>query len=145
MIEFVAHNDSFVLSMTVIIMSLLEFSKIKINPWTWLGNRFNKGMMEKIDTHTEEIKNLKKSMAEIERDMRYDQATSSRYRILRFNDELMQDKKHTKEHFNQIILDIDIYERFCECNKEYKNNIADMSIKNIKRIYQDCLDNKSFL
>ena len=73
------------------------------------------------------------------------EATTCRYRILRFNDEILHEEKHSKEHFDQILEDISRYERFCNTHPEYENNKAVLAIKNIKRVYQTCSENNSFL
>lgn len=73
------------------------------------------------------------------------EATTCRYRILRFNDEVLHDQKHTKEHFDQILDDITRYEQFCDEHPEYENNKAVLAIENIKRIYQKCSDENTFL
>ena len=68
-----------------------------------------------------------------------------RQRILRFNIELMRGEDFTHECFNDMLLDIDEYERFCETHPGYKNNRAVMAIANIKRVYQDHEENGGFL
>lgn len=73
------------------------------------------------------------------------EATTCRYRILRFNDEVLHGQKHTKEHFDQILDDITRYEQFCEGHPEYENNKAVLAIENIKRVYQKCSDENTFL
>ena len=73
------------------------------------------------------------------------EATTCRYRILRFNDEMLHEEKHSKEHFDQILEDISRYERFCNTHPEYENNKAVLAVKNIKRVYQTCSENNSFL
>lgn len=73
------------------------------------------------------------------------EATTCRYRIFRFNDEILHDQKHTKEHFDQILEDITRYERYCDGHPEYENNKAVMAIGNIKRVYQKCADDNAFL
>lgn len=73
------------------------------------------------------------------------EATTCRYRILRFNDEILHDQKHTKEHFDQILDDITRYEQFCTDHPDYENNKAIMAIKNITKIYQECSANSTFL
>lgn len=73
------------------------------------------------------------------------EATTCRYRILRFNDEILHDQKHTKEHFDQILEDITRYEKFCGEHPEYENNKAVLAIGNIKRVYQRCSDENTFL
>lgn len=67
-----------------------------------------------------------------------------RQRIIRFNDEILDSKKHTEESYNCVLEDIDIYEKYCEANPNFPNNKAVMAIKNIKDNYQSCLRNKEF-
>ena len=122
----------------IIIMSLLEVSKIKINPWSFIGNLLNKGVISKMEK-------IEKDVAEVKKEIGENTATSSRYRILRFDDEILHNTKHTKEHFDQILLDIDVYEKFCDNHPDFKNNLAVMAIKHIKQVYQKCSSENSFL
>lgn len=73
------------------------------------------------------------------------EATTCRYRILRFNDEILHDQRHTKEHFDQILDDVTRYEKFCKDHPEYENNKAILAIENIKRVYTKCTDENTFL
>ena len=68
-----------------------------------------------------------------------------RYRILRFDDEIRHDEKHTKEHFDQILEDITQYEKYCAAHPEFPNNKAVFAIKNIKNVYQRCTEEGTFL
>lgn len=68
-----------------------------------------------------------------------------RYRILRFDDEIRHDEKHTKEHFDQILEDITKYEKYCAAHPEFPNNKAVFAIKNIKNVYQRCTEEGTFL
>lgn len=72
-------------------------------------------------------------------------ASSCRYRILRFGDEILHNNEHTKEHFDQILDDITAYEKYCSSHSEYKNDKAVMTIENIKRAYQKHADEGTFL
>ena len=135
----VARDNSGVLAVFLLIaMSLIEISPIKINPWSWLGNMLNKGVITKMEKLEQDVAEVKKEVAE-------SSAVTSRYRILRFDDEILHDVRHTKEHFDQILLDIDIYETFCDEHKDFKNNLAVMAIRNIKQVYQKCSTDNSFL
>ena len=70
----------------------------------------------------------------------------SRKRILRFNDELLhKTPQHSKEHFVEILSDIDDYEHYCDTHPDYPNNRAVLAIENIKRVYAECLKNDDFL
>ena len=131
-------NGEIIAVCAVVIMSLVEVSPIKINPWSWIGNIFNKGVITKMEKIEQDVADVKKEVAE-------SSAVTSRYRILRFNDEILHEVKHTKEHFDQILLDIDVYDGFCEQHPDFKNNLAVMAIKNIKQVYQKCSKDNSFL
>lgn len=122
----------------VVLASLLEVSKIKINPWSWIGGLLNKNVMCKVDK-------IERDLADVERKVGENTAVSSRYRILRFDDELLHEVKHTKEHFDQILYDIDVYERYCNEHPDFKNNLAVMAIKHIKNVYQKCSRDNLFL
>lgn len=126
----------------ILIMTLVQISPIEINPWNWIarkiGGEINKGVIERVDNLSKEIRDLRKEFDE-------EEATLCRTRILRFNDELIYEKKHTKEHFDQVLTDITKYEAYCESHPEYKNNIATLSIEKIKKTYQNCMDKNSFL
>lgn len=131
-------NGGIIAVVAVIVMSLVEISPIKINPWSWIGKVLNKDILYKLEK-------VEKDVAEVKREVGESSAVTSRYRILRFDDEILHDVKHSKEHFDQILLDIDVYEKFCEEHPDFKNNLAVMAIKHIKEIYQKCSRENSFL
>lgn len=69
----------------------------------------------------------------------------ARSRILRFNDEVMMGEEHSKEHFDEILKDIDRYENYCDQHPSYENNKAVLAIKTIKEEYSYCLAHHKFL
>lgn len=119
-----------------IILSLLEVSKIKINPWSWIWNKLKE--LLGIKTLTDEVKNLKDQMSE-------KTAIDCRTRILRFGDEIKNDVRHSQKYFEQIIDDIDYYEKYCDENKNFKNGNTVTAIEIIKEIYKKCLKENDFL
>ena len=68
-----------------------------------------------------------------------------RTRILRFNDEVIRNVRHTKEHFDDVLDDITEYTRYCKEHEDFKNEKAVMAIANVKRVYQFCEENDCFL
>lgn len=133
----------------IALLSLVQFSPIKINPWSTiargLGRAINGELVEKIDNLETEIKDMrtendKRNAINDER-----HATLNRTHILHFNDEILHQKEHTKEHFDQILEDIDEYEEYCKEHTDYKNNKAVCAIDNIKSTYKKCLEKNSFL
>lgn len=131
-------NGGIIAVCAVVVMSLVEVSPIKINPWSWIGKVLNKDILNKLEI-------VEQNVAEVKREVWESSAVTSRYRILRFDDEILHDIKHSKEHFDQILLDIDVYEKFCEEHPDFKNNLAVMAIKHIKEIYSKCSRENSFL
>ena len=125
-----------------LLMTLVQITPIKLNPWSWLGRvigrAINGEVLEKVETLSEEVKMLKEEDSE-------QWASLSRSHILRFGDELLHGIQHSKEHFDQILIDITKYETYCEAHPDYKNNIANATISQIKNTYQKCLEENKFL
>lgn len=128
-----------------VLMSIVQVSKIPINPWSWIGNAFNKGLTETIKEHGEKIDKLSSKIDDIENQISEDKAMTARYRIIRFDDEIRHGVLHTKEHYDQIIVDIDTYEEFCKKNPWFRNNQAHLAISNIKHKYEEHNLDNSFL
>ena len=127
---------------TAVVLTLLQISKININPWSWLarklGRAINGEVIEKVDKLGSDLNDLRSESEERE-------AITCRSRILHFGDEIMHGKEHTKEHFDQMLSDIDYYEKYCEEHKDFKNSIAAATIERIRAVYQKCIKENSFL
>lgn len=128
--------------LTLVLMTLIQITPIKVNPWTWLGRTIGRAIngevLDRVDVLANDVRELKDEDAE-------QWASLSRSHILRFGDELLHGVPHSKEHFDQILLDISKYEAYCDEHPNYKNNIANATIKQIKNTYQKCLDDNKFL
>lgn len=151
----------------LIFMSLVEIAPIKINPWTrfgkWFGGLINGDVIDKFNSLEEKVDNLDKGLeslrlesAEKNTELKVDiedlreeaherEATNRRTRILEFGDEIIHGSKYSKEHFDQILLDITSYETYCDEHPHYMNNVAQATIAHIKKTYQKCLENDDFL
>lgn len=89
--------------------------------------------------------NIEKRMDRMEAEDAEREAKHSRIRILRFGDECSHDVRHSREHFEQVIEDVDAYEAYCAEHPEFKNNKAVLTIKLIKETYQRRLLNNDFI
>lgn len=111
-----------------VILTLIQIAPIKLNPWTAIGeavgNVLTKSVRDKMDE---------------------DKADLHRYRILRFGDEIRHHERHSEEHFNQIIDDINHYEHYCLDHPQYKNDKAVHAISKIRDAYDKCVDSDDFL
>lgn len=112
----------------LVLLTIIQLAPIKINPWSKIAKIIGRAL------NTEVMDKLNES-----------EATNCRYRILRFDDEIRHKVRHTEEHFNQIMEDIDDYERYCSGHPNYKNSKAVSAIENTRRTYEKCRRENSFL
>ena len=143
------NSDKFWVAILCVVLTLVEITPIKINPWSWIANKigsaFNGELMKEISHLKQEIKSVKNDVSDIREEAKEREATSRRTRILEFGDEILHGVDYSKEHFDQILLDITAYENYCDEHKHYMNNVAKATIKHIKHVYQNCLENDGFL
>lgn len=112
----------------ILLLTLIQVTPLKLNPWSAiakvLGKALTVDVLDKLDENS---------------------ASTCRYRLIRFDDELRHDVKHTQEHFDQILDDITTYERYCKEHPNYPNSKAVLAIENIKSTYIKCRKENSFL
>lgn len=133
----------------IVIMSLIEISPVKINPWNtiarWFGRAINGDILDEINKMKSQIQDIDTRTNNMQYEARERDAVSCRTRILRFGDELLHDIHHSKEHFDQILMDINEYEIYCDTHPNFKNNQAVMTIKHIKAVYAECMKDRDFI
>ncbi len=116
-----------------ILLTVVQITPIKINPWSAFGNMLNGNVLKKLDEHIR---------IDDERN-----ADAHRVQILKFNREILHesDPSHfTQEDFIEILSEIDFYEDYCKTHLDYKNNRAVLAIQNIKREYKERLERHEF-
>ena len=135
--------------MVLVLLSLIEVSPIKINPWSaiihFVGRRLNADVMARLDTMQQcQTETRERLDAHIAKD---DAQTASLWRtqILRFNDELLHDRRHTKEHFDEVLGTIKDYETYCHTHDDYPNGKCVHAIANINCAYDELLKSHDFL
>jgi hypothetical protein len=161
--ELLLGNGTFWACVILVVLSLVEVSKIKINPWTSLANFFgniiNSKVIEKIDNLQsevngvkdevnnvkKEIQGVKQDVADIRDEAKEREATNRRARVLDFGDEILHDIDYSKEHWDSVLMDISAYENYCDDHPHYMNNVAKATIEHIKHMYQKHLEEDSFL
>lgn len=101
----------------------------------------------KTDIHALEDKldKLSDRIEEHEEKRQRDKAEQARLQILRFDDELLNNVKHSKEYYHQILKAIDLYDKFCERNPDFPNSQAVFAEKHVKESYEQCLLTNDFL
>lgn len=137
----------------IILVGLIRIPTLEINFWAFLarsvGRAINAEVIEDVKKSRkeakEDINNLRKDLDAHITVQELEAIRRVRQQILRFNDEILFNRKHSQEHFEEILDDINIYEKFCQTHDDYKNNKAEFAINNIKRTYDRCLQEKDFL
>ena len=157
-----------------VLFTLLQIAPIQINPWSWLGRlcgsffrmlgrKIGKGLngevvskLGDINTRLDDMEtrfdDVEKRLVDLEqynqtqdKQNTEEKALSARRRILRFADEIRSKVRHSKEHFDNIFDDIKFYKDYCENNKDFKNDRAQISIKIIEETYEKCTRENDFL
>lgn len=137
-------------------MTLVQFSPLKINPWSWvldilkwLWRGFCRSLNAEVLAQISEVKTEQQNIREkLENHIKLDderEADKVRASILHFNNELLRSIPHTKEEFVEVLAKIDWYNDFCENHKDYRNSRAVHAIANIERVYDDRMKNHDFL
>ena len=133
----------------VALLSLVEVSPIKINPWSglakWLGRAFNAEVLA-------DLKAVQKAQQDTRSALDKHQAADDEYKaechraaLLAFNTSLLRGELHTQEDFFDAFRHIDQYEGYCRNHPGYKNNRASHAIANIGRVYDERLKARDFL
>lgn len=140
--QFDAMIQTGAIGILIILAGMIKIPKLEINVWNLIGRAIgrsiNKEVMDRVNALAKEVDELKKD-EELER-VRF-----ARQRILRFNDEILFEKRHSKEHFDEILDDITLYENYCADHEDYENNKAVLAIGTIKEVYKQCLKMHDFL
>ena len=118
-------------SVLLLIVSLLSATAV----WD-----FVKFLINRKDDTKAQIVEVKKSIKSLDDRMAQNQAILARTHILRFDDELLNDIKHSKEYFSQQLQDIDTYEAYCQIHPNFKNSYATAAINHIRKTYDELLD-----
>lgn len=143
------NSDKFWVAFLCVILTLVEITPIKINPWSWIakkiGSAFNGEIMKEIGHLKQELTSVKSDITDIREEAKEREATNRRTRILEFGDEILHGVDYSKEHYDNVLMDISAYETYCYEHKHYINHVAKATIQNIKDVYQDHLRDDSFL
>lgn len=140
------------ISIILILSVFIEIVPVKFCPVTmflkWLGRKINGDLADrvsdlekKINAHTSEVNTQLKEIQDVSNERN---AISCRIRILKFGDEISHGEKHSKESFDQVIADIDEYERYCNEHPLFLNNRTHVTTKKIMDVYKKCMDENDF-
>ena len=122
----ISSNPKIVSAVIFLLMSFIEVSKIKLNPWSAIGKLFGKFLG---------ITAISNKLDALEKKVDENQATTIRVRILRFENELQEGWVASKDSWDQVMDDIRRYELYTQTHPEFKNNITAASVKHLTKTY----------
>ena len=122
-------------ALIVILLSVVEISPIKINPWSFVGRVI--GKLIGIKTVSDKVDALEEKVDE-------NYAVTIRVRILRFGDDLQDNRILSKDSWNQVMDDIRRYEIYTRDHPKFKNNITVATINFIKKEYARLLEERAW-
>lgn len=133
--KLIQHNPGKVTAIIIILLSFVEVSKIKINPWSAIGRLFGKFLG--ITAVSNKLDALEKKVDE-------NQATTIRVRILQFENELQEGRKKSKDSWDQVMDDIRRYELYTVTHPDFINNITIASTEHIMHEYRILLEERAW-
>ena len=133
--KLIQHNPRITTAIILLLMSFIEVSKIKINPWSSIGKLFGKFLG--ITAVSNKLDALEKKVDE-------NQATAIRVRILQFENELQEGRKKSKDSWDQVMDDISRYELYTTTHPDFKNNITDATIRHLTKRYAELLEQRTW-
>ena len=146
-LSYAAHTG--IIGILIVLAGMIKVPKMELNIWNSLGRvigrSVNGEVMERVQELKSTVNELQTEVQRIQKEEELERARQARQRILRFNDEILFNKSHSKEHFDEILDDIDTYEEYCREHEDYENNKAVLAIATIREVYKDCLKTHDFL
>lgn len=134
-LDTIKDNPGWITMIIVLVMSLIEVSKIKINPWSAIGKLIGKFLG---------ITGLSNKLDALEKKVDENQAKTIRVRILRFGDDLNEGKWRSKDSWDQCMDDIDSYETYVDTHPDFKNGITVATVERIKSEYAERLEKRDW-
>ena len=93
----------------------------------------------------EKIDELSRQLANHIKEDEQNSIRQARTRILRFYDEECEKRRHSQNHWEDIIDDVDTYENYVAENPDFKNNRGEAAMSYIKESYRDKKESGEFL
>lgn len=132
----------------IFILSIIKIKPLEISFWHWLarkiGQAFNGETLDRVREVKEDVQSVKKTLDEHLEEEKEKDILGCRQRILQFADEMYMNKYHSKEHFEEILEQIKVYNDYCSTHPDFKNDRTGIAQKLIKDQYEECMRRKSF-
>lgn len=126
-----------------------KFAPKDKKPWTailtFVGKILTKEFAESQKVLMDKVEVLSLKIEEVAESVEETRAIAARVRILRFGDELLEGRLHSKDTFDQTLLDIDNYEKYCKNHENFKNHVTEETVALIKEKYRIRLRKNDFV
>lgn len=133
----------------IAVTGVIQLTPIKLDPWSKIASAIGKAINKEVIDKVNKLENDVSALREVgnSRDAKEDErhARTLRRDILRFGDEIRHIPKHSKERFDDILLEITEYEAYCDSHPDFKNRMTTSTVKLIVSVYEKCLEDDSFL
>ena len=113
----------------VILLSLVEISPIKLNPWKWVKS----------------FVALPTRLEKLEREFNDDRAFRWRSMIINRADRVQDGHKLRREVWKDTIDTITNYEKYCTAHPDFRNEFATMTIEYMRHKYLEAKETNTFL
>ena len=101
---------------------------------------------DKLDVQGKKLDSLEDAFNKKNAEDQEKEAKAARRRILRADDEIRIGIRHSKDFFEDVLRDIDLYEGYCTVvNPHFKNHCAESAIRNVSDTYDACKAHNNFL
>lgn len=131
-------------------ITLIEkFAPKDKKPWTailtFIGKILTKEFSESQKDLIDKVEVLSLKIEKVAESVEETRAIAARVRILSFGDELLGGRLHSKDTYDQTLLDIDNYEKYCKSHENFKNNVTEETVALIKEKYRIRLRKNDFV
>lgn len=137
-----------VLSALAGVLTFIEISPIKCNPWAAIGKCINRHLLDELKDQKARnqawMQDVNNRIQDLCDRMDESEAKAARMRIQRFADDLYAGIEHSKEHFDLILMDITAYNNYCDAHRDFINEKTKVAQDIIREVYEKLLREKRF-
>ena len=113
------------------VMTLLQMSKLPVNPWSWVAVRVGRAINAELFVKFEE---LNKRLDVEKKERQEDKVSNMRRFLLEFAQECRRGLEHDKEQWTYVLNKAKEYEGYCKDN-EIENGVIEEDTKYIRNLY----------
>ena len=101
-------------------------------------------LLERKDKKSDCSKKILEAIQKINNKIDQRAAIGCRIRILKFMDEIIEGWGHSKDSYNQIMIDITEYLQYCDDHPQFLNHQTDATIERLRKDYEQRLATNDF-